>query len=275
MLKELVKYRVNLFPRYLRRFGGYRGLRIFLKLNVRPSSLLMRKKSETITINFYGKPLKVRAGTSDIFVFHQVFLDEMYAPGQSFLNPNLSRKLIIDGGANVGYTSIFFANAYPQARILAVEPEERNYAMLLENVKFYPNIVPIHAALWNKKGRLQITNPNGIECAFQVSERALTSENRSQSIEALTITDLLTETNSDSIEILKLDIEGSEIELFRSNTDWLGKTHMIVIELHDWLREGCSEALYKTIGKYSFQRIEHGEHTILFHTHARSDQGLT
>ncbi len=67
------------------------------------------------------------------------------------------------------------------------------------------------------------------------------------------------------IDILKLDIEGAEAELFCANYEnWLGKTNVIIIELHDRIREGCSEALYKATAHHNFQKVERQEHVILF-----------
>ena len=224
-------------------------------------SLATGEKTELVHLSFYGKPLTVRIGTSDISVFHHVFLEEEY--NLDFLN--LKPKLILDVGANVGYTSIFFAQTYPEAHIIAVEPEESNFQTLTGNTKPYPNIVPVRAAIWHKKGRLQITNPNAEKWAFQLSETG--EETPSVTVDALTIGDLLAMSGENTIGILKLDIEGAEIELCSSNYEgWLEKTRVLIIELHDRFRTGCSEALNSAVSSYNFQRTERGEHTILFKT---------
>ena len=63
--------------------------------------------------------------------------------------PKLPRTIIY-AGANVGLASIYYANKYPQAKIVAVEPEPMNYSKLLRNVAPYTNVIPINAALWNR-----------------------------------------------------------------------------------------------------------------------------
>lgn len=68
--------------------------------------------------------LEIRPGTSDMAVFRKIFLQREYS-----LECGQKPKLIIDGGANVGYASIFFAHKYPSAHIIAIEPEKRNYQM--------------------------------------------------------------------------------------------------------------------------------------------------
>jgi FkbM family methyltransferase len=215
-------------------------------------------KVEKNRFSLYGKPLVIRTGTSDVSVFQAVFLEDDF--DLSFLH--LKPKLILDLGANVGYTSIFFAHTYPQSRVFAVEPEESNFKVLKENAAPYENIVLFQAAIWNKRTKLQITNSNAEKCGFQVSE----SKNKpvSSTVDALTIDELLAEANSNEIDILKVDIEGAEIELFSSNFEnWLGKSNVIMIELHDRFRKGCSEIFNAAVKNYDFYRINKGEHTIL------------
>ena len=246
---------IRLLSRYVQKFGLLNGPRIFFGIY----PVWRRNKIKLTNFSLYGKPLAVRIGTSDIRIFRSVFVDDEY--DLSFLD--LKPKLILDLGANVGYTSIFFARSYPQSRVFAIEPEESNFKMLRENAEPYGNIVPLQAAIWNKKAKLQITDPNAEKWAFQVSESKKNAF--SSTVDTLTIDELLTKANSDEIDILKMDIEGSEIEVFSSNfLKWLEKTNVIVIELHDRLRQGCSEVFNSAVNQYAFQRIERGEHTILF-----------
>ena len=58
------------------------------------------------------------------------------------------------------------------------------------------------------------------------------------------------------IDLLKIDIEGSERELFMDSYDyWLPRTKVVVIEFHDWMKEGCSRAVYKAIAQYRFKTM--------------------
>ena len=72
----------------------------------------------------------------------QVFLDNEY-DFRAVERP----QVIVDAGANIGLASILFANRYPQAKILAIEPEHDNFNLLADNVRSYDNIVPLQAAL--------------------------------------------------------------------------------------------------------------------------------
>ena len=65
-------------------------------------------------------PIVIRPRSTDRFVFEQIFLDSDYE-----LTVDLSPHFIVDAGANVGFASIYFANRYPGATIIALEPEPK------------------------------------------------------------------------------------------------------------------------------------------------------
>ena len=142
MFKPLA-WRVSFFLIHTRGYGLFSTFSLFWKL--------------------YTNTIRIRTNTADTYVFREVFLQKAYDLG--FLN--LHPGTIIDGGANVGYASIFFAITYPQARIFAIEPEESNFKMLLRNVRFYRNIIPIHAALWHRDEELQILDRSAEKWAFK------------------------------------------------------------------------------------------------------------
>jgi FkbM family methyltransferase len=245
---NIVKLKTRQALRYWNRFGFINGSRML-------TDILLRQGR--IRLPHYKTSLLARNDTSDVMVFEKVFLDQEY----DFPVPDLQPKLIIDAGANVGYVSIFFAAKYPEARILAIEPEESNYELLVRNTAQYPNITPIQAALWNKKGRVRIDNPGEEKWAFRVTE---TDSTGGAEIEALTIQDLLSLAGTDYIDILKIDIEGAEKELFESNYEtWLGKVGVMMIELHDRFVVGCSRSFYRAVGQYQFNQSIKGENLIL------------
>ena len=90
-------------------------------------------------------PFILRAGTSDVNVFEQIFVNREY----DFKLHNYP-GLIIDGGANIGLASIRFANKFPRAEIIAVEPDNSNFEMLIKNTANYENIRLIKSGIWNR-----------------------------------------------------------------------------------------------------------------------------
>jgi len=113
-----------------------------------------RGRLKTVSCDGINHPVRVRVGTSDVTTLVDILLRGEY----DFLTT--SPKVIIDGGANVGYASIWFANRYPSATIFAVEPQKDNYELLRENVAPYPNIVPIRAALWSRRDLVDVELPS-------------------------------------------------------------------------------------------------------------------
>lgn len=245
--------RVKRLLRYAERFGILRGPRVLYKL------LGSRAPLICVTIPQSKSPLLARAGTSDVPTFEQVFVWDDY--GLPF---KLDPKLIIDGGANVGYASVYFANVYPSAHIVAVEPESSNFELLLENTSSYPNISAIQAAIWHKAVSLRIQNPEDEKWMFRVGE----SESEQAGIRSITIRDILARSNATQIDILKLDIEGAEMEVFSFDySDWLSRVKVLIIELHDHYKPGCSESFYSAVSEFQFKEYRKGENVVLVRDH--------
>jgi FkbM family methyltransferase len=240
----------KIFSQYSQKFGVVPALQILQKLYINP--VLEGCGVEILFLPNFMVPMYIRRGTSDRWVFNEVFVNEEYDLSFLGLNP----KIIVDAGANIGLASIFFAHMYPKSRIFSVEPEESNFNMAVKNSLFYPNITVIKKALWNNSKELQIVDSGSEKWAFQVHEVAgITS---STTINGLTVDELMIESKINRIDILKIDIEGSEIELFESRYEkWLDNVSVIVIELHDRLRDGCSKSFYNAIKHYDFQILNH------------------
>src|SRR5579864_5909313 len=89
-----------------------------------------------VHLNKQDIPVYLRAGTSDYSILKQIFVDDEYEPLRNLDGP----KCIIDCGANVGFSSLYFARLYPSAHILAIEPDEENAAVFLRNLTGYAEI---------------------------------------------------------------------------------------------------------------------------------------
>jgi FkbM family methyltransferase len=201
------------------------------------------------------KRLIIRNNTSDHFVFRDIFLfKEFKLPVTS--NP----KLIIDTGAYIGLSSLYYSLQFPNAKIIAVEPESSNFQILTTNTELHPNIQRINAGIWSKNTRLKIVDSQSEKWAFTVTEA---DESDTEAIKAVTIDEILTDSGFEQIDILKIDIEGSEKEIFSRNSEnWLKKVKIIVLELHDRLIPGCSDSVYNALKKEEWQEYKKGEKVI-------------
>src|SRR5690606_1400988 len=139
------------------------------------------------------------------------------------------------GGANIGLFSVFLANKYPDCKIVAIEPEQGNYEQLLRNTAYYSNIICQKSGIWNRDTHLKIENLQSDSWGF------VTIEAEEGGIKALTIDTIMSQNNLEKIDILKLDIESSEKEVFEGDYHpWLPTCKMLIVELHDANKAGCS-----------------------------------
>ena len=201
-------------------------------------------------------PLYFRNNPYDFVTFCEVTLTETY---DSELP---SARFIIDGGGNIGLTAAYFARQYPDAVIVTVEPEGNNFELLKKNVAACPGIHPLLGGIWNKSTNLQISDAENGNNAFTVTE---VDEPVADSLKAFTIKEIMALHERTSIDIVKLDIEGAEKNVFASGyEDWLPSTRLLIVELHDRMQHGCSKAVFSAVSKYDFSVKIQGENLMFY-----------
>jgi FkbM family methyltransferase len=231
----------------LKKFGVKSGLLIYVHFKI--------FKSGKIFVPGLHHPIYFRPDSADIDTFREIFLREDYKVVVS------DTKVIIDAGANIGFTSLYFARMYPLVTILSIEPDPQNFLYLKKNSAELSNIKPIQAALWHKKGTLEIYDKGYGVRGYMVEESQ--SKESLKFITSITIIDLIKKHNIQRIDILKIDIEGSEKEVFSDQADqWIPLTRCLIIELHDRMKAGCSQAVFKVMAKYNFDLSIKGENLI-------------
>jgi FkbM family methyltransferase len=190
-----------------------------------------------LAVKGISAPLFLRPGTVDVTVFEKIFLSLEYE-----LPFPLSPRRIVDAGAHVGLASRFFAQRYPDSRIIALEPMESNLAVLRQNAAACPQIEVLPGALWGRPAAL--SGSGGESWSHAMSE----SPAPGPTIRGVTVPDLLRLTGWDRIDLLKVDVEGAEREVFCDEAQaWLPRVDAIAIELHDRSWAGCSTAFYRQI----------------------------
>jgi FkbM family methyltransferase len=222
-------------------FGTWRGLYFAAQARVlkSPREVVMR-------IPDIAHPVTVRLRTSDIDTWRQVFEDREYD-----FEPGAPPATILDAGANIGLAAIYFANRFPEARIVAVEPEESNFLLLKKNVAPYKNVVPIQAALWSEDARISLVDPGFGKWGFQ-TQRADSVQGASicHEVDALTVDTIMNDHGISFIDILKIDIEGAEREVFQDPSKWINNVGTLIVELHEWLKPGCNRIFYNATNNF-------------------------
>jgi len=199
-------------------------------------------------------PVTLRLRTTDIATYRGILLDAEYS-----FDLEVPPKVIIDAGANIGMASIYFAQRYPEAKIIAVEAEASNFSMLTRNVSHYPAITPVHAARWNRDGQISVGQPNQDD-GRRGNWSYITHEGQGTKVRAITMRTLMQEMGIEVIDLAKIDIEGAEREMFEDD-QWLASTRYVMIELHDRFRPGCTEAIDPAMKE--FAQTQRGE-TLFF-----------
>ena len=220
-------------------------------------------KDEVHTFNVKGlkKAVFLRAIKADMQSFNNTFID-IYLDKKPYLS---DVRFVIDAGANIGYTAVLFANWWPQSKIISIEPDKENYLLTLKNTSEYANITVMNGGLWNKEVDLKIEA--GQEDGFVVREITHNQHNiRPENLtKGISIEQLLKHHQFTHIDFLKMNIEGSEKEVFSENyQSWLPTTKAMLIELHDGKNAGCSKAVFSTCNNYDFAVAETAPYGVLF-----------
>jgi FkbM family methyltransferase len=215
------------------------------------------------TRNLGKRSFRYRQQTSDEPVIQQIFIQRDYDISRlsragdirSVYQQILSAgrvPLIIDAGANIGAGTLYLADTWPEAQVIAIEPGSDNLELLSRNTSGLQHVSCIHAALACRSGEMLLIDPGighwGLQAlpASQIIAGAVVCER----ISAIGMHDLLQQQPADRTPFLcKIDIEGGERDLFSDQTDWIDQFALLVIELHDLLmpRQGVSRSFLQAI----------------------------
>ena len=189
---------------------------------------------------------------SDNYIFGEVFDHHYY----DFALP-FTPLTILDLGANVGFTAIFFARKYPNAEIACVEPMPNNLETLKSNFELNSIASKVFAsAISTQDGTIQMEIASldyghkvaGIEYGKKLTGKTI-------QVEALSIPTLLQKLGWGRISLLKVDIEGYEAILLKEQCNWLSLVDAICIECHEGYGEADLQVLAKEWGFSSPQLL--------------------
>jgi len=196
-------------------------------------------------------PLWVRPRDTDIVVLYSAFYlrdcDE---------NTPRPPKTIVDLGANVGFVSVFLANKYPEAKILALELDPGNVEMIRKNTQGYA-VEVIEGAIWSEHKHFLIDRGDGRSYQLKVTEVAPETPG---SFVSLTIPDLLEKLQTREIDLLKMDIEGAELASFsKGYEEWIDRIGMLIVETHG---DEARDAVLAAMSQRGFQSHPNDEKLI-------------
>jgi FkbM family methyltransferase len=237
-------------------------MRIRVGKNNLPVGILSNFVINTLGIPVPGLARDVicRMHETDPEVFSQIFIRNEYKHG--FLPDRAN--VILDAGANVGYSVLFFNKLYPEATIIALEPDPRNYDMLVNNCSHLSNVILLKAALWNKCTRLELkfvgdTGHKLGSFAVRTVEKK-TGEAGAELTEAFDVPTLMSRYSVETIDICKVDIEGAEKEVFGNiHAAWYDQVKLFILETHEAFAKGSDAAVKAALPAAKWQYAKKGE----------------
>jgi FkbM family methyltransferase len=196
-------------------------------------------------------PITLRINSTDVPTFRKVFINREYA-----FEIDRPPKSIIDAGANIGLATIYFANRFPEAQIISIEPEVSNFQLLNDNVANYKQVKTLQAALWKDNSQISLFDPGLGEWGFQtVFTGQLDFVRQHHVVQAYTVDRLMADHNLEFVDIFKIDIEGAEKEVFEEPSRWIHRVGILIVELHEHIKIGCNRSFYNATNDFVIEKL--------------------
>lgn len=211
-------------------------------------------KGDVIYHLWNGNSFIARSGTTDYAEIIINNADSEYPSG--FYPTNLS-PVILDVGANIGETALFIYRKLISNKpiIYAFEPNPHNYPYLVKNIKFNKakTVKPYQIALAGKTGKASL-NFEGTNFDGGFIDGVRTNSGMdSEKVDTISLIDFCNNNNITNIDLLKMDIEGSEYDVFESSMDFIKKhVKSIFVELHNLDKSRNYRIFKKNIVKKGF-----------------------
>lgn len=174
-------------------------------------------------VSFLGKHLKFIDNASFFFMKDEIFNKQIYR----FKTDN-ETPTILDVGSNIGLSIIYFKKLYPTAKVIGFEPDKRVFHLLEGNIKNYQlSNVELHCkGAWKEDTMLRFYS-EGAD-----GGRILRQKEKGDIYEIETVS--LRSYLSQPIAMLKIDIEGAEVEVLKNCADLLFNVDNIFVEYHSF-----------------------------------------
>ncbi len=194
-------------------------------------------------LDFFDKKIHIVDIASFKFIKKEIFDQQIYK-----FEANTQEPYIIDCGANIGLSIIYFKQLYPNAKIVGFEPDDRVFKALEYNIEAFnfSNIELIKKACWNEETTLKFYS-EGAD-----GGRVALNLDREQIIKVETIR--LRKFLDRKVDFLKMDIEGAEIEVLADIKDLLGSVDKIFVEFHSFVgKEQMLPEILTTLKEANFR----------------------
>ena len=228
-----------------------------------------------LPVRAHGKRLRLllRKNQSDLYVFAEVFLRELY--GEALDRLDMPVRTVVDLGANIGLVTLLLQSRFPQARVVCVEPVAESVVCLRENMRangltweVFPTAVadsPGRKDLFVSRWWSSSTTSGSVrDKRFRDLERAdARLRLPTRSVEAVSVEMIKQRCGFERIDVLKVDVEGAEAELLHDEASWLLDVGAVLLELHEKYVD--PQPVLATLRRFGFHRVAlSSPHVLLF-----------
>ena len=165
-----------------------------------------------------------RPPTNDLSVAHEVFVQEVYRPRPAQLRDEV--RLVVDVGSNVGYSVVYFARLFPQARIIAIEPNLTNVKALRRNVEL--NGLQDKVSIRNVAAG---TSDGTINLVDRGAASFTTADTDARGVK-VAVVDIFKQLDGEPIDLLKIDCEGAEYPIIMDERFSSLRATTLLLEWH-------------------------------------------
>jgi FkbM family methyltransferase len=160
----------------------------------------------------------------------------MFSTSNPWLQYDLpaSVNTVVDLGANIGLSSLYWAIKYPQAKVYSVEMVAGNVARCRSVLQINGvQCEVVHAAVAATDGMLQYQEHfSHTRCHLNEFDERPKPDGESTSVRSLSMKSLLKELKLEHVDLLKVDIEGAESYLLQTIDQWAHLVHHLLMEMH-------------------------------------------
>jgi FkbM family methyltransferase len=189
-------------------------------------ALFNSKEKQEGQIILFNKEFHYHYGLAFYYTYREIFEKKIYE-----FRTNNPKPIIIDCGANMGLSVLFFSKNYPCAEIIAFEPDETVFPFFEKNILSHNinNVEIFKKAVWTEESELKFYTDNGLGGRVGVEY-----ENQiPKIIKSVRLKDFLNR----PIDMLKIDIEGPEYLILKDCEDLLFNINHIFVEYHSFYDE--------------------------------------
>lgn len=213
---------------------------------IRFAACRLARIDQSLPLRVNGVALTLRTLKPDLSVARHCLIHGEFSVARKIANSG-SVSFIIDAGGYIGTAAIAFAKMFPHATIVTIEPSSENFTILKQNVAQFGNIIPLRAALVGGADRsVTLYDRDTGSWGYTLLPRQGSKELRVLDVvPGISLPSLMSKHEVSHIDILKLDIEGSELDVLQKSAEWMPKVRVIFAELHDRIVPGCTDAFEK------------------------------